>query len=140
MSPHCDGFEECPEKQKQLIVEFLKKHIEKISSANIYAETKSYKHNRDTNTYDFYGHAKLHWHGIITMYREADSKNTVDTLIKDMRKRFSCSSATSTFRAVFYKKMKNREHLNSRIAYQTKQQPYVIEPISFDNRVRQKNI
>lgn len=140
MSPHCEGFLECPVTQKRMIVDFLKNHLDLISHANIYAETRSFKYNKDHNRYDLYGHAKLHWHGTFTMYPETDKAKVVDTLIKKMRKRFSCQSATSTFRAVFFKEIKNGGHMNDRIRYQTKQVPLVIDPISFDNRILQKNI
>lgn len=139
MSPHCEDFAECPIQQKKMICNFLSKNLKLISQANIYAENKSFRRNQ-SNKYDPDRSAKLHWHGIIRLYPEFDTKSIVDNLIKDMRKVFSCPSATSTFRAVFCKKIRNQQHLSDRITYQTKQLPVVIQPIKYDNNIPVKNI
>lgn len=139
MSPHCDEFSECPIQQKKMICKFLSENIKLISQANIYAENKSFRRNQSAQ-YDPYGSAKLHWHGIIRLYPEFDTKSIVDALIKDMRKKFSSPSATSTFRAVFCKKIRNSQHLSDRITYQTKQLPVVIQPINYNNNILLKNI
>ncbi len=138
MSPHCQGFEESPTVQKKMIIDFLKRTWKFLSQVDIYGENKSF--TKDLNgVYTPTGHAKLHWHGIIRFHDEYFKDSTVEKFIKDMRKRFSCSSASTTYRAVFYKKIRNGDHLRDRTQYQTKQQPKV-ESINLKNNILEKNI
>ena len=139
MSPHCTDFSECPIQQKKMICKFISQNLKFISQANIYAENKSFRRNQSAQ-YDPNGSAKLHWHGIIRLYPEFDTKSSVDALIKDMRKSFSSPSATCTFRAVFCKKIRNSQHLSDRVTYQTKQLPVVIQPINYNNTIPEKPI
>lgn len=135
MSPHCPFFQENIPHQRSMITEFLKKHIDLISNVCIYAENKSFRRN-EKNLYDPYGHAKLHWHGIFTVYPEFDKKDVIDRFIKYMRKTFSEQSSTSTHRSVFYKKIRNSQHLSDRTSYQSKQQPLLCKPINYNNTIK----
>ena len=134
MSPHCNGFTEDAKHQKALIVDFLVKNLKFISQADIYAESKSY--SRNDNTYMPTGDAKLHWHGLIRFHKEFDNKSSVENFIKQMRKRFSSPSCTCTFRAVFFKKIRNTQHLKDRVSYQTKEVPLLIPPIKYTNEIQ----
>lgn len=135
MSPHCPGFQECFMQQKKLIVSFLTNNLKFISQADIYAENKSYQRDPNTLMYTPYGAAKLHWHGIIRFHKEFDKDTSVEYFMKKMRKNFSDPSSTSTFRAVFFKKIRNSQHLHDRINYQTKQVPLLIDPIKYSNEI-----
>ena len=137
MSMHCPGFKECPVHQRNMIIDFFKKYEKLFSAVDIYAENKGFTRN-DTRpfVYTFYAHAKLHWHGTLYMHKEFNKDTVVERFIKDMRKRFSCASATTTFRAVYWKKIESSLHLSDRVAYIQKQQPLVCKPIKYDNRIK----
>lgn len=135
MSPHCTDFADDVTHQKSMIVSFLVHNLKFISQADIYAENNSYRRDPDTHMYAPYGAAKLHWHGIVRFHKEFDNRTSVEYFMKKMREKFSSPSATSTFRAVFYKKIRNSDHLYDRTTYQTKQVPLLIEPIKYSNEI-----
>ena len=137
MSVHCPGFKEDIDHQREMIVEFISKNINLFSAVDIYAENKGYLRS-DTRpfVYTFYKHSKIHWHGMLYFHKEHNSISVVERLIKTMRKRFSCQSATTTFRSVFYKQIKNQLHLDDRVGYQCKQQPLLCKPIKWNNTIK----